>query len=84
VFSGEELLSPLVMCGPLGLKFLKPVELSVPVDVLLGAEADADRWNLSLRAGELDGLQPQWSPNLQMTSVPRRKGCKISVLVDHF
>ncbi|XP_059472548.1 tight junction protein ZO-1 isoform X4 [Neocloeon triangulifer] len=84
---GEELLSPLVMCGPLGLKFLKPVELSVPVSVLMqdGDEDDEEPWNLSLRSGEVDAaLQPQWSPNLQMTSVPRRKGCLISVLVDHF
>ncbi|KAL3065547.1 hypothetical protein OYC64_015665 [Pagothenia borchgrevinki] len=27
---GETLLSPLVMCGPHGLKFLKPVELRLP------------------------------------------------------
>ncbi|XP_065338981.1 tight junction protein ZO-1-like isoform X6 [Cloeon dipterum] len=84
---GEELLSPLVMCGPLGLKFLKPVELSVPVSVLMqdGEDDDEEPWNLSLRSGEVDGaLQPHWSPNLQMSSVPRRKGCMISVLVDHF
>ena len=30
IYVGETLLSPLVMCGPHGLKFRKPIELRLP------------------------------------------------------
>ncbi|CAB3410918.1 unnamed protein product [Caenorhabditis bovis] len=45
---GETLLSPLVMCGPQGLKFEKQCELRMPHT---GVEADG-QWSFSLKTGE--------------------------------
>lgn len=47
---GETLLSPLVMCGPQGLKFLKDCELRLP-HTGNGAGGD-DQWSFSLKAGD--------------------------------
>lgn len=43
---GEQLLSPLVMCGPQGLKFQLPVELRLPHV----ASDNPDSWKFSLKS----------------------------------
>ncbi len=48
VFTGETLLSPLVMCGPHGLKFLKPVELRLPHC----ASMTPDGWSFALKSSD--------------------------------
>jgi len=48
VFPGETLLSPLVMCGPHGLKFLKPVELRLPHC----ASMTPDGWSFALKSSD--------------------------------
>uniref|UniRef100_A0A8C1Y363 Zona occludens protein 1 n=1 Tax=Cyprinus carpio TaxID=7962 RepID=A0A8C1Y363_CYPCA len=58
---GETLLSPLVMCGPHGLKFLKPVELRLPHC----ASMTPDGWSFALKSsdsssGTLSSLCPFW------------------------
>ncbi|MEQ2164020.1 Tight junction protein ZO-1, partial [Goodea atripinnis] len=45
---GETLLSPLVMCGPHGLKFLKPVELRLPHC----ASMTPDGWSFALKSSD--------------------------------
>ena len=57
--AGETLLSPLVMCGPHGLKFLKPVELRLPHC----ASMTPDGWSFALKSsdsssGTLSSLSP--------------------------
>lgn len=47
-FAGETLLSPLVMCGPHGLKFLKPVELRLPHC----ASMTPDGWSFALKSSD--------------------------------
>ncbi|CAM9804973.1 unnamed protein product [Lampetra fluviatilis] len=68
---GETLLSPLVMCGPHGLKFLKPVELRLP------------HCN---KIANIDFLFIAGEPsNWQKASDPNYKGANcVSVLIDHF
>lgn len=46
--TGETLLSPLVMCGPHGLKFLKPVELRLPHC----ASMTPDGWSFALKSSD--------------------------------
>ena len=46
--SGETLLSPLVMCGPHGLKFQKPVELRLPHC----ASMTPDGWSFALKSSD--------------------------------
>lgn len=48
IFSGETLLSPLVMCGPHGLKFLQPVELRLPHC----ASVNPDSWSFALKSSD--------------------------------
>ncbi|KTG40501.1 hypothetical protein cypCar_00004038, partial [Cyprinus carpio] len=48
LFPGETLLSPLVMCGPHGLKFLKPVELRLPHC----ASMTPDGWSFALKSSD--------------------------------
>jgi len=45
---GETLLSPLVMCGPHGLKFLQPVELRLPHC----ASVNPDSWSFALKSSD--------------------------------
>lgn len=64
--SGETLLSPLVMCGPHGLKFLKPVELRLPHC----ASMTPDGWSFALKSsdsssGTLSSLCP-WALGLSL------------------
>lgn len=49
---GETILSPLVMCGPHGLKFNVPVELRLPHC----ASITPDRWNFALKSRD-DGMK---------------------------
>ena len=46
--AGETLLSPLVMCGPHGLKFLQPVELRLPHC----ASVNPDSWSFALKSSD--------------------------------
>lgn len=48
---GETLLSPLVMCGPQGLKFEKQCELRMPHTGPVTADSDG-QWSFSLKTGE--------------------------------
>lgn len=82
---GETLLSPLVMCGPNGLKFNVPVELRLPHT----AAPDKDNsWGVALKSTEVgDKTSPtKWH---QMTlgneNLHGSDGSNsVSVLVDHF
>ncbi|XP_078286159.1 tight junction protein 1-like isoform X4 [Rhinoraja longicauda] len=79
---GETLLSPLVMCGPHGLKFLKPVELRLPHC----ASMTPDGWSFALKSSEsLSGDPKSWQ-NKSLPGDPNYHvgtNC-VSVLIDHF
>jgi hypothetical protein len=93
--TGEALLSPLVQCGPKGLRFLQPVELRIPHDG--GSRANSSgRWNVSLKAsnelgqwrqielpqrGNDDHEQRAQSEQLDDAKNSRNH---LSVFVDHF
>jgi tight junction protein 1 len=83
--TGEELLSPLVLCGPHGLHFLIPVELRLPAAASLvqSTPSPEERWSLTLRAGDVDE-KLHWLEPTSFCAVPRRVGSHISVFVDHF
>uniref|UniRef100_A0A8C2KNC4 Tight junction protein 1a n=1 Tax=Cyprinus carpio TaxID=7962 RepID=A0A8C2KNC4_CYPCA len=66
---GETLLSPLVMCGPHGLKFLKPVELRLPHCASMTPDGDPKSWQNKSVPGD---------PNYLVGA-----NC-VSVLIDHF
>ncbi|XP_073764688.1 tight junction protein 1 isoform X6 [Danio rerio] len=66
---GETLLSPLVMCGPHGLKFLKPVELRLPHCASMTPDGDPKSWQNKSLPGD---------PNYLVGA-----NC-VSVLIDHF
>ncbi|XP_053573525.1 tight junction protein ZO-1 [Bombina bombina] len=66
---GETLLSPLVMCGPHGLKFLKPVELRLPHCASMTPDGDPKHWQNKSLPGD---------PNYLVGA-----NC-VSVLIDHF
>ncbi|XP_051544014.1 tight junction protein ZO-1-like isoform X4 [Myxocyprinus asiaticus] len=66
---GETLLSPLVMCGPHGLKFLKPVELRLPHCASMTPDDDPKSWQNKSLPGDPNYLV---GPNC------------VSVLIDHF
>ncbi|XP_051949831.1 tight junction protein ZO-1-like isoform X9 [Xyrauchen texanus] len=66
---GETLLSPLVMCGPHGLKFLKPVELRLPHCASMTPDEDPKSWQNKSLPGDPNYLV---GPNC------------VSVLIDHF
>lgn len=81
--SGETLLSPLVMCGPHGLKFSRPVELRLPH----AASVSPNTWSFALKSSDTPTGQPtQWT-NLALSDAPHTShvgaNC-VSVLVDHF
>ncbi|KAK6635505.1 hypothetical protein RUM44_000757 [Polyplax serrata] len=74
---GETLLSPLVMCGPQGLKFGTPVELRLPHR----AANDDNDWSLALQAGS----PSKWQKVVLDTGiVDSRNSNSVSVMVDHF
>ncbi|XP_028402377.1 tight junction protein ZO-1-like isoform X2 [Dendronephthya gigantea] len=68
---GETLLSPLVMCGPHGTKFLKPVELRLPHS----ASMTPDGWSFSLNSSNNSSGEPKQY---------KVGSNSVSVLVDHF
>lgn len=76
-FVGETLLSPLVMCGPQGLKFATPVELRLPHR----AATDDHDWALALQAGSPSKWQ---KVVLDQQLVDSRASNCVSVMVDHF
>ncbi|XP_070535799.1 tight junction protein ZO-1-like isoform X3 [Ptychodera flava] len=81
---GETLLSPLVMCGPHGLKFLQPVELRLPHC----ASMTPDGWSFALKSSDTPTGQPTQWQNLTLAGQDESQ-CQVgtssvSVLVDHF
>ncbi|XP_073692289.1 tight junction protein 1 isoform X8 [Garra rufa] len=79
---GETLLSPLVMCGPHGLKFLKPVELRLPHC----ASMTPDGWSFALKSSDSSSGDPKSWQNKSLPGDPNYMvgaNC-VSVLIDHF
>uniref|UniRef100_A0A8C1KPW9 Zona occludens protein 1 n=1 Tax=Cyprinus carpio TaxID=7962 RepID=A0A8C1KPW9_CYPCA len=79
---GETLLSPLVMCGPHGLKFLKPVELRLPHC----ASMTPDGWSFALKSSDSSSGDPKSWQNKSVPGDPNYlvgANC-VSVLIDHF
>lgn len=81
--TGETLLSPLVMCGPHGLKFSRAVELRLPH----AASVSPNTWSFALKSSDTPTGQPaQWT-NMSLADAPHTShvgaNC-VSVLVDHF
>ncbi|XP_034738489.1 tight junction protein ZO-1 isoform X5 [Etheostoma cragini] len=79
---GETLLSPLVMCGPHGLKFLKPVELRLPHC----ASMTPDGWSFALKSSDSSSGDPKSWQNKSLPGDPNYlvgANC-VSVLIDHF
>ncbi|XP_075064197.1 tight junction protein 1 isoform X5 [Mixophyes fleayi] len=79
---GETLLSPLVMCGPHGLKFLKPVELRLPHC----ASMTPDGWSFALKSSDTSSGDPKHWQNKSLPGDPNYlvgANC-VSVLIDHF
>uniref|UniRef100_A0A3B4BQ06 Zona occludens protein 1 n=1 Tax=Pygocentrus nattereri TaxID=42514 RepID=A0A3B4BQ06_PYGNA len=79
---GETLLSPLVMCGPHGLKFLKPVELRLPHC----ASMTPDGWSFALKSSDSSSGDPKNWQNKSLPGDPNYlvgANC-VSVLIDHF
>nr|XP_019935502.1 PREDICTED: tight junction protein ZO-1-like isoform X7 [Paralichthys olivaceus] len=79
---GETLLSPLVMCGPHGLKFLKPVELRLPHC----ASMTPDGWSFALKSSDSSSGDPKSWQNKSIPGDPNYlvgANC-VSVLIDHF
>uniref|UniRef100_T2MDH6 Tight junction protein ZO-1 n=1 Tax=Hydra vulgaris TaxID=6087 RepID=T2MDH6_HYDVU len=87
--SGETLLSPLVMCGPHGLKFKKPIELRLPHK---GATSDGMAFSLkSSDSTTVGGSGPGHWKNVKLGGRDLDSGRAyqvtddtVSVLVDHF
>ncbi|XP_028967947.1 tight junction protein ZO-1 [Galendromus occidentalis] len=82
---GETLLSPLVMCGPHGLKFLKAIELRLPHCAAL----NPDHWSFALKSTDTAGGVPsEWQnvslDNMKGVASSQIKDNHILVKVDHF
>ena len=84
--SGETLLSPLVMCGPHGLKFKKPIELRLP-----HKGASNDSMAFSLKSSDSPVGHPGDWRNVKLGDNDIEGGRAyqvtddtVSVLVDHF
>jgi len=83
---GETLLSPLVMCGPHGLKFLHPVELRLPHS----ASVNPESWSFALKSSDSPVGQPSNWQNTSLSGTdsasPQGRVGKnsVSVMVDHF
>jgi tight junction protein 1 len=52
---GETLLSPLVMCGPQGLRFEKSVELRLPHSA---SGVNSEQWSFALKSAS--GAEAEW------------------------
>nr|XP_022306894.1 uncharacterized protein LOC111113163 isoform X3 [Crassostrea virginica] len=82
---GETLLSPLVMCGPHGLKFLQAVELRLPHC----ASVNPDSWSFALKSSDSPTGHPTQWQNMTLAGMDgvaqgRVGKNSVSVLVDHF
>lgn len=85
---GEKLLSPLVMCGPQGLKFQLPVELRLPHE----ASQNSENWSFSLKSasdavassGRGNSWQTQNIDNIPPSPNPNGQQKSMSILVDQF
>lgn len=74
---GEKMLSPLVMCGPVGLEFLEPVTLNIP-----HCASSTPSLGLSVKATDSEkNLQTNWD-NIDLP--PANTAHQVSVKVDHF
>lgn len=81
-------MSPLVQCGPKGLRFLKPVELRIPHEGGSRAGKSA-RWNVSLKASNELGQwrhisQPGDDAYLLDSDDAKNSRHFLSAFVDHF
>lgn len=86
LFLGEALLSPLLMCGPPGLKFLKSVELKLPH---CASGVNPEQWSFALKSANAtrDGL-PSWR-QVALTDIKNAKNGQINekfvtIMIDHF
>lgn len=85
-FSGEALLSPLLMCGPPGLKFLKPVELRLPH---CASGVNPEQWSFALKSASAtrDGM-PTWRQvalaDIRNTQNGQINEKFVTILIDHF
>lgn len=82
---GETLLSPLVMCGPDGLKFNVPIELRLPHC----ASISPDSWSFALNSSDTPSGDPTKWRNISLDNTDgvtssRVEADYVSVLVDHF
>ncbi|XP_067654258.1 tight junction protein ZO-1-like isoform X2 [Haliotis asinina] len=82
---GETLLSPLVMCGPHGLKFNTPVELRLPHC----ASVNPESWSFALKSSDSPSGQPTKWQNMSLAGIEgvtqgHVSKNSVSVLVDHF
>ncbi|XP_055873849.1 tight junction protein ZO-1-like isoform X3 [Biomphalaria glabrata] len=80
---GETLLSPLVMCGPHGIQFKKPVELRLPHC----ASANPESWSFALKSSESPtGQATEWQNTTLAGSEAKGRVDQnsVSILVDHF
>jgi tight junction protein 1 len=76
-FAGEKMLSPLVMCGPVGLEFLEPVTLNIP-----HCASSTPSLGLSVKATDSEkNLTTNWD-NIDLP--PSNTAHQVSVKVDHF
>lgn len=82
---GETLLSPLVMCGPQGLKFEKAVELRLPH---CASGVNSEQWSFALKSAS--GSEAEWkqvtladteNENQQQGRLDEKF---VSVMIDHF
>ncbi|KAG5672081.1 hypothetical protein PVAND_002239 [Polypedilum vanderplanki] len=75
--NGEKMLSPLVMCGPVGLEFLEPVTLNIP-----HCASSMPSLGLSVKATDSEkNLTTNWD-NIDLP--PSNTAHQVSVKVDHF
>ncbi|RWS31853.1 tight junction protein ZO-1-like isoform X1 [Leptotrombidium deliense] len=82
---GETLLSPIVMCGPHGLNFEKPVELRLPHC----ASVNPESWSFALKSSDTTNGKPEEWQNVILgggdgISASKIEQSFVSVLVDHF
>lgn len=75
---GERLLSPMVMCGPHGLRFNHPVELRLPHC----ASMTPDGWSFALKSSDAGGNDSNQWQNMQLGDQVGQNS--VSVLIDHF
>lgn len=77
VISGEKMLSPLVMCGPVGIEFHEPVTLNIP-----HCASNTPSLGLSVKATDSEkNLRTNWD-NIDLP--PSNTAHTVSVKVDHF